>query len=442
LGVVFDALQRERQRAAGLPEDRIGVGIGEQLALARNESPHLGRRHLGMARILVREMPHTLAALSRGELSEARAQVMVHGTACLSLQDRQLVDREVAGTPGALHGKGDRELAAVVKALAGRLDPVSVTRRSAMAESGRRVTCRPAPDTMAYVTALVPVAQGVGMLAGLAREADALRAQGDPRGRGQIMADTMVRRVTGQEPGSMRVEVQLVMTDRTLLAGDSEPARLQGYGVVPAQWARNLVRAGTGDPARGQAEVEVEAVVLRRNTAPAAGALVAMDSRARLFPEGMRRFIALRDDVCRTPWCGAPIRNFDHVVPFARGGLTEPHNGAGLCECCNQAKEAPGWSVQPLETGTGTGTGAGRHATMVTTPTGHRYVSVAPKPPGTDPHPATGDGARQAVAASRTGTSPADGADPPKRAPRSQAIGKRTTRNNARRVSPNRGIGV
>ena len=54
------------------------------------------------------------------------------------------------------------------------------------------------------------------------------------------MADTLVERVTGQAVASeVSVEVQVVMTDRTLLAEHGEPAYLHGYGVVPA--------AGPGD---------------------------------------------------------------------------------------------------------------------------------------------------------------------------------------------------
>ena len=50
---------------------------------------------------------------------------------------------------------------------------------------------------MTYLTGLLPVAQGVAVHAALTRAADTLRATGDPRTRGQIMADTLVARVTG-----------------------------------------------------------------------------------------------------------------------------------------------------------------------------------------------------------------------------------------------------
>ena len=58
------------------------------------------------------------------------------------------------------------------------------------------------------------------------------------------MADSLVEHVTGNPAGPSSIEIQLVMTDRTLLQGGNEPALLPGYGIVPAPWARNLTRQG------------------------------------------------------------------------------------------------------------------------------------------------------------------------------------------------------
>ena len=67
-----------------------------------------------------------------------------------------------------------------------------------------------------------------------------------------------------------------------------------------------------------------------------------MDSRRRLFPAGAQRFLIARDQLCRTPWCDAPIRHIDHIEPHARGGATTIDNGQGLCAACNLSKQAPG----------------------------------------------------------------------------------------------------
>lgn len=383
LAVAFDMLQRRAQADAGLPADRLGTGIGAQIALARRESPARGGRLLGLATALVTEMPRTLAALETGQLNEWRATLVVRETACLSAADRTAVDQELAADAGSFEGSGDRAITAAARAAAYRRDPRSVADRASRAEGERHVSLRPAPDTMCYLTALLPVAAGVAVHAALIRHADALRSDGDPRSRGQIMADALVERATGKAGGLSGTEIQLVMTDRTLLQRDSEPARVPGYGIVPAGWARKLLSSG---PARSPGDGRTMAAWLRRlYTAPATGELLAMDSRARLFPAGLRRFIHARDDTCRSPYCDAPIRHLDHVVPWHAGGTTSASNGAGLCEACNHTKETPGWSATPRPGPT--------HTIEVTTPTGHKYASAAPRLPGCpaaprpDPHP-------------------------------------------------------
>lgn len=380
LSVAFDQLQRRERAAAGIPADQLGAGIGAQIALARRESPAKGNRLLGLAKALVMEMPHTLAALEAGQLNEWRTTLLVRETACLSSADRCAVDEELAPDAGTLTGFGDRALVAAARTAAYRRDPRSVTQRAAHAATERHVSLRPAPDTMCYLTALLPVSAGVAVHAALSRHADSLRSEGDERSRGQIMADGLVERITGTQGGITGIEIQLIMTDRTLFQGDSEPARLPGYGVVPAEWARSAVRKAAAVEGGAAGSDDVEAWLRRLYTAPGAGDLVAMDSRARLFPAGLRRFIDARDHTCRTPYCDAPIRHLDHIVPWHRGGTTTQGNGAGLCEACNHTKEAPCWTVKPLGSGDA---GRLRHTLEVCTPTGHSYRSTAPPLPGT-----------------------------------------------------------
>ncbi|WP_104172643.1 HNH endonuclease signature motif containing protein [Arthrobacter sp. Y81] len=395
LSVAFDQLQRRQQSDVGIPTDQLGVGVGAQIALARRESPAKGSRLLGLAKALVTEMPHTLAALETGQLNEWRATLLVRETACLSSADRCGVDEELAPDAGTLAGVGDRALVAAARTAAYRRDPRSVTQRAAHAATARHVSLRPAPDTMCYLTALLPVSAGVAVLAALVRNADSLRAGGDPRSRGQIMADDLVERVTGTPGGIAGIEIQLVMTDRTLFQGDGEPARLPGYGVVPGGWAREIVGRDGSAPSTSGPGASVPGAfpsgaagdkafnmwIRRLYTAPATGELVAMDSRARLFPAGLRRFIEARDDTCRTPYCDAPIRHLDHIVPWHGGGATTQANGAGLCEACNHTKETPGWKARQ-STGP-SAPGGTRHAIRLTTPTGHSYQSTAPPLPGT-----------------------------------------------------------
>ena len=292
--VAFDVRQRRDQASAGVPAEDLGAGIAAQVALARRESPARGSRLLGLAKALVTEMPHTLAGLETGQLNEWRATLLVRETACLSAADRSAVDEELASGAGRFSGAGDRAVIAAVRAAAYRRDPRSVADRASHAAAERHVSLRPAPDTMCYVTAFLPVSEGVAVHAALRRHADTSRSDGDPRSRGQLMADALVERTTGTAGGISGVEIQLVMTDRTLLQGDSEPARLPGYGVVPGGWAREIVVPDQDRPMN---------IWLRRlYTAPGTGDLVAMESKARLFPPGT------------SPLCSSPGPDLPYAV--------------------------------------------------------------------------------------------------------------------------------
>jgi hypothetical protein len=333
------------------------------VALARRDSPNRGGRHLGLARALIHEMPHTLAALEAGSLSEWRATLIVRESACLAVEDRRTLDARMCADRAALEGKGDKRIEADAKAIAYELDPHAVVDKAVRAESERTVSIRPAPDCMAYVTALLPMTHGVGVYASLRRAADTC---GDGRGRGQVMADTLVERVTGRPADvPVPVAVDLVVTDETLLGGGTAPARVPGYGPIPAAIACRLA----GDAV---ADERSKATLRRLYRHPSSGALVTMESRARLFPKALAQFIAFRDDTCRTPYCDAPIRHTDHATAFVAGGPTDEVNGLGKCEACNYAKQAPGWRVRTRRRRDGT------HSSEVTTPTGARYRSQAP----------------------------------------------------------------
>jgi hypothetical protein len=80
--------------------------------LARRDSPARGGRHLGFAQALVHEMPHTLAALESGVLSEWRATLIVRESACLDVEDRRALDAELCADVASLDGKGDARISA------------------------------------------------------------------------------------------------------------------------------------------------------------------------------------------------------------------------------------------------------------------------------------------------------------------------------------------
>ena len=82
--------------------------------------------------------------------------------------------------------------------------------------------------------------------------------------------------------------------------------------------------------------------------------------------ERLRRLVQVRDHECTFPPCSRPAHesDFEHAVPFDRGGRTDACNAGARSRRCHQVKQSPGWTVtQPKP---------GWH--VWTTPTGRSYT--------------------------------------------------------------------
>lgn len=363
--VAFARSQTAEQIAHGVHPRAVGRGIADQIALACRVSPSEGTRRLHLARDLVLDMPHTLELLARGEIGAWTARLVVQQASHLDRGTRAVVDTQLAGK--RLPGKSPREAAATARRLAYAADPAAAMARAGTARGDRRVTLRPAPDTMSLLTGLLPVEQGVACLAALQAAATEGKAAGDTRSKGQIMADTLVARLTGHEAAEqVGVEVGIVMPLGALLdPGDPTPAEIPGLGPLPAGLARALItQAGARAWWRR---------LFTRPTRDGGQQVVDLDHRRRRFTGWLAELIRWRDLTCRDPYCDAPIRHLDHLHRHHDGGPTTPLNGRGVCERGNYVRELPGWSVRLVDPDT--------HTVLTTTPTGHHYVSNPPEPP-------------------------------------------------------------
>jgi hypothetical protein len=205
----------------------------------------------------------------------------------------------------------------------------------------------------------------VACLKSLRDHTDALKAAGDPRCRDQIMADTLVERLTGQaHAADVNAEVQIVIGLDALLDGNNQTsAELDGYGPLPADLARHILATSNG-----------KLWWRRLYAAPVGGPLAGGDPHRRRFDGYLKKLIMWRDRQCRDPYCDAPIRHIDHIQRYTDGGLTIYPNGRGACERGNYAREVPGWKVETVSGGLD----GQLHTIKITTPTGHSYLSRAP----------------------------------------------------------------
>ena len=347
------------------------ASLGAEVGIARHDSPHRGRRSLRLARALTDDLIHTMEALARGDISERRAEIIASGTSDLSLEDRIAVDAELAPRLGEL---GDRELQVLVQRIVYRIDAAGVAARQEQARGRRNVSSRRLGDGTTLITGRVADYHASAIMTSLAEGAAMERKvwPDDERTAAHVLADLYVERLTGQVvAASVPVHVDLVVTAETLFGDDDQPADIVGFGPVPASMARAMVRNSPEERTR-----------LRRLFHVAdTDRLVAMDSTSRRFTGGLRDLIRIRDQICRSPWCNAPIRHLDHIERVEDGGATSETNGQGLCEACNYLREAPGWRHRVVSEG------VERHTVEITTPTGQVVRSHAPTPPRPPPEP-------------------------------------------------------
>lgn len=380
----FAASQLAGQAAAGIPASRRGRGIAEQIGLARRLSPTSAARRLALAETWSKDLPAVFAALTRGRTSEWAATLVARETAGLDRTSRRRIAEELAPQ---LPGWSPRQVAAAARRMAYEADPAAILARGRTARADRRVGIRPAPDTMSVLSAYLPAEQGIAAWASLDRHARARRAVGDPRSHGQVMADTLVERLTGQPTASATpVEIGITMSVDSLLGDgtDHTPAELDRYGPIPVDLALDLAAQAADRNVDGTALENRTAVWVRRLfTDPIDDTVAHVDTKRRRFDGHLARLIRHRDRVCRDPYCQAPIRHLDHVKPFRARGATSAANGAGLCERGNYAKDMPGWQRRTVRSdGDARADRSDRSPRApvieVQTPTGHRYLSKAP----------------------------------------------------------------
>ena len=312
--------------------ERVERKIVAEVAVACRVSPSHGRRRLHLARDLHLGLDHVRGPFNAGELAEEKVLQVVAATAHLDPTERAAVDQRLsAESTERIERLGVRRVHDLVTRLAMEIAPDKAQHKARAARAGRHVRVRLAADGMADLVAHLPAEQAAACYGALHRAVNDhdVTAQSVTRTRGQILADTLVERLTGQTTaGDVAVEVQIVVPVEALLDPTSPlPAEIAGHGPIPADIARELLATTAG-------KKTFRRLVTRD------GIVIGGDSRRRCFDGVLEAFIRARDgNRCTAPYCDAPIRHIDHVKCWVDGGGTEFANGRGYCAFHNHARE-------------------------------------------------------------------------------------------------------
>jgi hypothetical protein len=312
--------------------ERVERTIVAEVAVACRVPPFQGRRRLHLARDLHLRLDHVRELFAAGELAEDKVLKVIAATAHLDPVERAAVDARLASE--SIERLGVRRVHDLVSRLAMEIAPEKAQLKARAARAGRHVRVRLAAHGMADLVAHLPAEQAAACFGALHRAVNDHYVTADTvtRNRGQILADTLVERLTGQTTAAdVNVEVQVVVPVEALLDPDSPlPAQIAGHGPVPAQIAREMLTTTAG-------QKTLRRLVTRD------GIVIGGDSRRRTFDGALETFIRARDgNRCTAPYCDAPVRHIDHVERWATGGRTVFTNGRGYCEFHNHAREPVG----------------------------------------------------------------------------------------------------
>ncbi|WP_240191175.1 HNH endonuclease signature motif containing protein [Microbacterium hominis] len=369
--------------------------VALELAMALRVSDRGVQRRMSEAYLLTTLFPRTLEVWAGGGIGAAHAWA-ISRTGMLLTSEADRARYETLALEAA-RSESPARMSAAAKAIAATIDPAAFTEAAQRAYEERSVRLFPLEDGMARLIADLPAplahaihdtltARGRAILdqpdEGTDGDADAGAdtddrphgervitgshpcARADTRTLAQVRADiltdllltaTASTRATGAGVEAVTAQIQVTVPALTL-AGDpnSGPALLTGYGPIDPTIARRLAALAPGWD--------------RVFTDPTTGIPVAVD-RYRPSAE-LRRYLAARDERCRTPGCTRPAHRCDrdHTTPASHGGHTAPDNLAHLCRRHHTVKHHTAWRVRHLGHGT----------LQWTSPTGRHYEDRPP----------------------------------------------------------------
>jgi hypothetical protein len=170
---------------------------------------------------------------------------------------------------------------------------------------------------------------------------------------------------SGPASGALPARVNITVAEallRQLAAKAAQPRS----GAPPGDWELVPRAAGAGDGAWTLTLPGGRQLTVRFDAVPTHACDHRYQVSAYQPGDRLRRLIRVRDHECTFPTCSRPAHqcDFEHAVPYDKGGKTDACNAGARSRRCHQVKQSPGWNVtQPKP---------GWHAW--TTPTGRTYT--------------------------------------------------------------------
>lgn len=306
-----------------------------EIACALRIPERTAERLLGEARMLVRDLPRTMAALRAGEIGYRHAQVMVdHGSglapANVETFERLAVPAAATNTAAAF----DR----AARKLRESLDPSTLEARTKAAVEQREASWAHARDGMVDLILHLSSHEVQAIYTRATEPATRLRKAGDGRTltqlRVDIMRDALLTGTFSALGGrQVRPDVFVTVPVLSLLGLSDEPANLDGYGPIAVSTARELAANAPS--------------FVRILTHPETGAILSVGRDRYTVPADLKTALRVRDGTCGFVGCSrdAAFCDIDHTIDWARDGTTRIDNLAFLCRCHHTLKHNSAWRV-------------------------------------------------------------------------------------------------
>lgn len=313
-----------------------------ELAAALRLPERSAENLLGESRMLVTELPHTFAALSRGEISYRHAQRLIDHACSIPPEGRTEFEQAVLPAARSMTVAAFNDTARRVRE---RTHPESIAARHTRSVDDREVWLQNDRDGMASLTLHGGAAEVHAAFGRVSDLAASLQGPDEPRTltqiRADVMADLLVEGVTASGLGAgIRAEVQLTVPVLSLLGHSDEPAVLEGYGPIDIETARHLASSAPS--------------FTRILTHPETGCVLSVGRSRYAIPKDMRRWLRTRDRTCRFPGCNraAARCDIDHTRDWHYGGESAHDNLAHLCPLHHAMKHNTAWSMKQRPDGT------------------------------------------------------------------------------------------